>query len=199
MVLRASRMLKSSPTTQSPSNSSPPYSPSHPLPQVPSSSPPNALRRLLDETSDLIDSPPATQVLTLLLDTTFSHLTDYAIRTDAYKLPDPSSLRLIEEIPDPDPGLAKAKLANILAVMTRQAHAIGNGVPNRYAQVIEGVKELEAFAAVIFSSHFEFETLDGVQEAQSREEVKAEKVEGKGVVNAAPGVFEGVWGRITGQ
>lgn len=104
------------------------------------------------------------------------------------------------ELPDLDAGLAKAKLANILAVLTRQAHVIGNGVPNRYVQAIEGVKELEAFAAVIYSSQFEFEALEGVKEAQGKEEVREEKAEDdKGVVNATTGMFESVWRRITGH
>lgn len=201
MVLRESGMLKSSSNTQYTSVTSPPSSP------VPASPSPllasRPLRRLLDETSDLIESPPFTQILTLLLDATFSHLTDHQIRTDAYKLPDPSSIPRVQEVPDLDSGLAKAKLANILAVMTRQAHVIGNGVPNRYAQAIEGVKELEAFAAVIYSSHFEFEALrdsgsSGTGEAQE-EEVKEEKKQESGVVDAATGMFETVWVRIAGR
>ncbi|KAL9007222.1 MAG: hypothetical protein Q9188_000025 [Gyalolechia gomerana] len=201
MVLRESGMLKSSSKTKYTSVTSPPSSP------VPASPSPllasRPLRRLLDETSDLIESPPFTQILTLLLDTTFSHLTDHQIRTDAYKLPHPSSIPRVQEVPDLDSGLAKAKLANILAVMTRQAHVIGNGVPNRYAQAIEGIKELEAFAAVIYSSHFEFEALggsgsSGAGEAQE-EEVREEKKQESGVVDAATGMFETVWGRIAGR
>lgn len=197
-VLRESGMLKSSSAAQSASIPSPPSSPAQPSSNHPSSLPSTPLRRLLDETADLIDSPPFTQILTLLLDTTFSHLTDHQIRTDAYKLPSPSSaIPRVQELPDLDLGLAKAKLANILAVLTRQAHAIGNGVPNRYAQAIEGVKELEAFAAVIYSSHFEFEALEdgGDGRARGTGEVRVEK----GVVNAATGMLDSVWGRITGQ
>ncbi|KAL8927993.1 MAG: hypothetical protein Q9208_002068 [Pyrenodesmia sp. 3 TL-2023] len=197
-VLRESGMLKSSSAAQSASIPSPPSSPAQLSSSHPSSSPSTPLRRLLDETADLIDSPPFTQILTLLLDTTFSHLTDHQIRTDAYKLPSPSSaITRVQELPDLDLGLTKAKLASILAVLTRQAHAIGNGVPNRYAQAIEGVKELEAFAAVIYSSHFEFEALEdgGDGRARGTGEVRAEK----GVMNAATGMLDSVWGRITGQ
>ena len=169
-----------------------------------SSTPPSPdlpLRRLLDETSDLIDSPPFTHILTLLLDTTFSHLTDEKLRTQAFKLTpfslsppttnsslpiDPTTPR-ITEITDPpfpssqrsppeaehvDNGAeTKTKLANILAVITRQAHAIGNGVPNEYVQAMEGVRELEAFAAVIYSSNFDLET----QTQGSREAGKVER------------------------
>lgn len=140
------------------------------LPQV---KPP--LRRLLDETSDLIDSPTFTHILTLLLDTTFSHLIDEKLRSQAFKLPaaltDPSQpidpTERVQEVSDSlsenvsntnvDQSQAKAKLATILAVVTRQAHSIGNGVSNEFVQAMESVKELEAFAAVIYSSDFEFE------------------------------------------
>lgn len=119
------------------------------------------LRRLLDETSDLIDSPVFTHILTLLLDATFSHLVDGKVRSEAYKLapltasPVPESR--ITEVTDPDPLTASSKLATILAVMTREAHKIGNGVPNEYVQAIETVSELEAFAALVYSSNFDFE------------------------------------------
>ncbi|KAL8655256.1 MAG: hypothetical protein Q9210_001004 [Variospora velana] len=203
-VLRESGILKSHPHTQPSSVPIPPYSSTQPPFQPSSPSPSSPLRRLLDETSDLVDSPPFTRILTLLLDTTFSHLADHQIRTDAYRLPDPSAIPRVQDIPEPDPGLAKAKLANILAVMTRQAHAIGNGVPNRYAQAIEGVKELEAFAAVIYSSRFEFgalegDGLEGGQETQRREGRGKEKEEEEGPADAATSIFDGVWGRITGQ
>ncbi|KAL8772592.1 MAG: hypothetical protein Q9209_002253 [Squamulea sp. 1 TL-2023] len=202
IVLRESGMLKSPSASQPTSIPSPPSSPNAASSLHSSTSSTASLRRLLDETSDLIDSPPFTQILTLLLDTTFSHLTDHEIRTDAYRLPDPSTIPRIQEVPDLDSNLAKAKLAAILAVVTKQAHAIGNGVPNTYAQAIEGVKELEAFAAVIYSSQFEFEALgdgrgEGVKETSKGEEVVGEK-ERVGVVGAASGMFESVWGRITG-
>lgn len=54
----------------------------------------------------------------------------------------------------------KAKLATVLAVMTREAHNIGNGTapPNEYIIAMEqGVRELEAFAAVVYSSNFDLE------------------------------------------
>ncbi len=207
LVLRESGMLKSLSTEQSASIRSPtslPGQPSVKHPPLPSPLP-SPLRRLLNETSDLIDSPPFTQILTLLLDTTFSHLTDHQIRTDAYKLPSPSSAGLrAQRLPELDLGLAKAKLANILAVLTRQAHAIGNGVPNRYAQAIEGVRELEAFAAVIYSSQFEFEALGdegdgGVGRMEDAPEAPVEKAHEGRVVHAATGMFGSVWERLTGQ
>ncbi|KAI4239474.1 MAG: hypothetical protein LQ349_000344 [Xanthoria aureola] len=205
LVLRESGMLKSPSKSQPTTIPSPPSSPTAESPSSSSSAASSAapLRRLLDETADLIDSPPFTQILTLLLDTTFSHLTDHEIRTDAYRLPDPGRMPRVQEIPDLDSNLAKAKLAAILAVVTKQAHAIGNGVPNKYAQAIEGVKELEAFAAVIYSSQFEFEALGDARtelakEPPGRTEAVAGK-EGAGVIGAATDMFENVWGKVTGS
>lgn len=118
----------------------------------------SSLRRLLDETSDLIDSPPFSHVLTLLLDAGFSTLVDQKIAQQAYNVPQTpdgteASASRVMEIFDPRP----AKLPKILAILTRQAHSIGNGVPNEYLQAIEGVRDLEAFAAVVYSSNWENE------------------------------------------
>ena len=116
------------------------------------------LRRLLDETSDLIDSPPFSHVLTLLLDAGFSTLVDQKISQQVYKIaptsdsPDAPAPR-ITEIIDPKP----VKLPILLALLTRQAHSIGNGVPNEYLQSMEQVRDLEAFAAVVYSSNWESE------------------------------------------
>lgn len=116
------------------------------------------LRRLLDETSDLIDSPPFSHVLTLLLDAGFSTLVDQKIAQQAFKVPtipeeDELNNGRVVEIFEPKP----AKLPIILAILTRQAHSIGNGVPNEYLQSMEGVRDLEAFAAVVYSSNWENE------------------------------------------
>lgn len=230
-VLHESGMSATPPST---SSSPSPTSEATP-PSLPTTTTPPALRRLLDETSDLIDSPTFTHILTLLLDTAFSHLTDEKLRSQAFKLPPPipdsasiDPARRIQEILEPalpsvdadhasaDPTQARTKLANILAVMTRQAHSIGNGVPNEYVQAMEGVRELEAFAAVIYSSNFEFEA-EGSDEVHYRgDKSDEEKVnetteqvmeggvakvveQGEGVVEATKGLFEGVWGRITGR
>ena len=122
---------------------------------------------------------------------------------------------------------AKAKLATILAVITRQAHAIGNGVPNTYVQAMESVRELEAFAAVVYSSNFAAEGVlagevdgEGVTEGGKarmvdvpeegaaegdlvdKGEGKFERVaadeEGNGLVARTWRVWEGVWGRVVG-
>jgi peroxin-3 len=115
-----------------------------------------SLRRLIDETSDLIDSPQFTHVLTLLLDAAFSHLVDTKISQLSYKIPPVSDdqARLQEMVG----SNVKAKVANSLAVFCRQAHSIGSGANNEYLAAIEQVRDLEAFAAVVYSSNFEFES-----------------------------------------
>ncbi|KAF2418013.1 Peroxin-3 [Tothia fuscella] len=116
-----------------------------------------ALRRLLDETSDLVDSPPFAHVLTLLLDSAFSLLIDTKIATLAYKIPPPSaSGARVVEIVGPGTGV-KTKVASTLATFSRQAYSIGSGGNNEYLTTMEGVRDLEAFAAVVYSSNFEFE------------------------------------------
>lgn len=115
-----------------------------------------SLRRLIDETSDLIDSPAFTHVLTRLLDAAFSHLIDVKISQLSYKIPPISeSTARVQEIVGTD---VKAKVANSLAVFCRQAHSIGSSANNEYLVAIEQVRELEAFAAVVYSSNFEFES-----------------------------------------
>ena len=123
-----------------------------------SSTGPIPLRRLLDETSDLIDSPPFSHVLTKLLDAGFSTLVDQKISQQAFKIP------ASPEIPELDsPRITEVfeakpvKLPIVLAILTRQAHSIGNGVPNEYLQSMEQVRDLEAFAAVVYSSNWESE------------------------------------------
>lgn len=166
-----------------------------------SASPPSAstaspdLRRLLDETSDLIDSPTFTHVLTLLLDATFSQLVDMKLRSEAYKIapltPTSVSEARITEISDPDPLTASAKLATILAVMTREAHKIGNGVPNEYVQAIDAVSELEAFAAVIYSSNFELEAgfdttiSPDSPDSGSRDDIAGDRTDKNGLASAS--------------
>lgn len=129
--------------------------PSTPSTALPSTNP---LRRLVDETSDLIESPPFSHVLTRLLDAGFSTLVDQKIAQQAFKIPATPDVPELEaprvmEVFDPKP----VKLPIVLAILTRQAHSIGNGVPNEYLQSMEQVKDLEAFAAVVYSSNWESE------------------------------------------
>jgi len=152
-----------------------------------------SLRRLLDETSDLIESPTFTHVLTHILDAAFSQLIDTKLAVQAYKIaPQASALSTeptlfsqtprLEELPDDHdddeaPKQKTAKLATILAIFTRQAKDIGTGgsigsmiesgiaelsgtETNEYLAAIEGVRDLEAFAAVVYSSNFEFEGIE---------------------------------------
>ncbi|PGH10131.1 hypothetical protein AJ80_07582 [Polytolypa hystricis UAMH7299] len=132
----------------------------------------STLRHLLDETSDLIDSPTFSHILTLLNNEAFSTLIDNKCAAEAFKLPAPSGSTTQTPsqppqqsfsstatiIPASDPSPPKAKLATVLAVVSRQAHNIGNGAgpQNEYLAAMEqGVRELEAFAAVVYSSNFD--------------------------------------------
>lgn len=116
-----------------------------------------SLRRLLDETSDLIDTAPFTHILTLLLDAGFSTLIDQKVSQEAFKIPSESQ---VSKFPAPEVSKYNpAKLPLILAVLSRQAHIIGAGVSttNEYLQAMEKVSDLEAFAAVVYSSNWENE------------------------------------------
>ncbi|KAI9785006.1 MAG: peroxin [Geoglossum umbratile] len=125
------------------------------------------LRRLLDETSDLIDSPPFTHVQTKLLDAGFSVLVNEKLRLQAFKLAPESSLResRVQEVSGDQTETeteAKTRVANVLAVLTRQAHSIGLGANadekvNEYLRAMEQERDLEGFAAIVYSSNFEFE------------------------------------------
>jgi len=122
------------------------------------------LRRLLDETADLIDSPTFTRIHTLILNTLFSHLVDVKVAEQAFPRPTEVSnfdtsgrIQEVESAVTVVPAEPRVKLATILAVLTRQAHAIGNNgsdPPNDYVQVVDrDVKELESFAAVIYANN----------------------------------------------
>jgi peroxin-3 len=135
------------------------------------------LRRLLDETSDLVDSPPFAHVLTLLLDAGFSLLVDQKISQQSFKVPPTSDITdlnapRVQEVVDARP----VKLPIVLATLTRQAHKIGNGVPNEYLQAMEQVRDLEAFAAVVYSSNWEAEI------TPLRDESDGKDTKGKGAV-----------------
>ena len=193
---------------------------------------PAPLRRLLDETADFVDSPMFTHVLTLLLDTSFSHLADIKLRSETYKLHplgvESSSESRIAEVNDVDPADVSTKLATVLAFMTREAHKISSGVPNEYVQAIEGVSELEGFAAVIYSSNLEVElgieansspymSRPGSDDRAGKEKdtatTAASESEGPlqvetdqgilgtagNVLHAAYGGFESVWSRVAGR
>ncbi|KAF2810993.1 Peroxin-3 [Mytilinidion resinicola] len=178
-------------------------------PPTTSTPPSPSLRRLIDETSDLIDSPSFTHVLTLLLDAAFSLLIDSKIATHAYKIPPTSaSTARVVEIVGAD---AKAKVAVSLAVFCRQAHAIGSGSNNEYLAAMEGVRDLEAFAAVVYSSNFEFETPEANAAAEiGSDTVKLSRpstadagegatIRGEESLLGAESGFESAWGKALGS
>ena len=177
------------------------------------------LRQLLDETADLIDSPTFTRIHTLLLGSMFSHLIDTNVIAKQYPQPrqhSPSSS--ISSIPHPRiqeldssvtvvPGEPRVKLANILATITRQSHALGNGndPPNEYISIMESeVKELEAFAAVIYASNTE-QSLEENQPDLNDNGLKASEGIGVSDVGVEPvkdmveSKLESAWTKITGS
>lgn len=131
----------------------------------------SALRHLIDETADLIESPTFARVLTLLNNESFETLirqcTADAFKTSAFETDPRSFTSVATVVPTAEP---RTKLANVLAVMARQAHVIGNGTnpPNIYLSAMDqGVRELEAFAAVVYSSNFDQELLGSASKAES--------------------------------
>jgi peroxin-3 len=88
-------------------------------------------------------------------------------KVDAFKSAGPmtapqSFTSVATVVPIREDSALETKLANVLAVLARQAHVIGNGTspPNLYVAAMEqGVRELEAFAAVVYSSNFDSELL----------------------------------------
>ena len=217
-----------------------------------------SLRRLLDETSDLIESPTFSHVLTLTLDASFSLLIDEKTATLAFKIPpqnrpDPSPsldplfdinplLRpgsRVTELPEDGESLGRnpsnpkqtsCKLATILAIITRQAHAIGasgdldsimagastsNGLfdasanappplkkANDYLAAVDGVSDVEAFAAVVYSSNFELEGVDsGNGETRDSSSQESKPVE-ESLVDVGKELetsLESAWGKATGS
>ncbi|KAL2145110.1 hypothetical protein VTI28DRAFT_7860 [Corynascus sepedonium] len=130
-----------------------------------------SLRRLLDETADLIESPHFAHVHTQLLDAAFSTLLEQKVAGgvldgNSALAADGTALLLSNRA---------VLLPKILSVLTRQAHAIGQGmgttpspqhneavtvVPpaaNEYLQAMEAVPDLEGFAAVVYSSNWQAE------------------------------------------
>ena len=172
-----------------------------------------ALRRLLDETSDLLTSPHASHVLTLLFDAAFTLLIDTQIATQCYNLRDPaaeasSTGSRIEELPDT--ALLKTKLASVLAGMTRAAHAVGGTtlapntsaaavsapdaaadetMKNVYLEKIEEVGELGGLSAVVFSANWGAE---GVEE----EHAAVPEATPATAADSTSG-FESAWGKAT--
>lgn len=145
-----------------PSSSSTPDPPTgsgaaeRPLSYVDTSTEP--LRQLLDESADVIDSPAFTKVHTLLLNSMFSLLIDQKVVLSSYPQTPVPRIEEVSSAVTVVPPEPRVKLANVLAIITRQAHVIANGnnPPNEYVSAMEtDVKELESFAAVIYTSNLE--------------------------------------------
>ncbi|KAK4196716.1 putative PEX3 peroxisomal biogenesis factor 3 [Triangularia verruculosa] len=206
-VLRESGILDDSSSSSSPS----------PTTEEGSVTPTNVqLRRLLDESADLIDSPTFSNVLTQILDAGFDTLKGQLAK-------DVVGVSTITE--DMSGFTSRAVLLpKILSVLTRQAHDIGNGMPNRYLQAMEQVRDLEGFAAVVYSSNWQAEIAQDEElelgqqrqrEANTTEpgsasglvrDVQSPGLEGSTVVGAGDesivvvgqdpqGSFEGAWER----
>lgn len=162
---------------------------------------PAALRRLLDETADLIESPAFSHVLTLLLDAGFSSLVDKKLASEAFEFPAQETGILVSDHRD----MKRTKvilLPKILSVLTRQAHVIGNGVPNEYLEDMETVRDLEAFAAVVYSSNWENEVReDGLMdsamhvEKPTEEKTPTQDESSVVIVDDAQGGLESAWER----
>lgn len=165
-VLRESGVLDSEPTDAE-GRPTPVPSPTSPTSSSTSSAA-ASLRRLLDETADLVESPAFAHVFTQLLDAGFSVLLEHKLVSGIFDNPTVSAASV-----DTYPGGSVSRavlLPKILSVLTRQAHAIGNGMPNEYLQAMEGVQDLEGFAAVVYSSNWQAEIVqedgDGLSAAK---------------------------------
>ncbi|KAI5300342.1 hypothetical protein KEM56_002532 [Ascosphaera pollenicola] len=180
------------------------------------------LRTLLDETSDLIDSPPFCEIVIALNDEGFSLLVDrncalevfngYRSTAFASEHIDPQSLESSMSTDLSQLSGSKVKFANILATISRQAHVIGNSTepPNEYLTTLEAnVRELEAFAAVVYSNNlgldeFQRQELTEVPPAEmssSESETAPEGLVHRGEDDGddADKAFDEVWGKASGS
>lgn len=156
----------------------------------------SSLRRLLDETADLIESPSFSHVHTQILNAGFSLLLDKKLAQGAFETPAAAP-------PSAGPEATSNRavlLPKALSVLTRQAHAIGNGMPNEYLQEMEGVRDLEGFAAVVYSSNWEGEIArdedeEGVEAARSSVVGGSPGEESLVVVDVPGENFESAWER----
>lgn len=207
----------------------------------------SSLRRLLDETSDLIETPTFTHILTQILDAGFATLLDKKLAPGAFDLDlssTPPQQATPPSPPPPQPPSAqflvvrddltttmttshhedrrrsekKVLLPKCLSVLTRQAHAIGDAMPtNEYLAAMEKVRDLEGFAAVVYSSNWENEireegmmpagsedsssnrggaitltTTDSVRQSQHLDAGEESLV----LVDPSQGSFESVWAKV---
>lgn len=116
-----------------------------------------SLRRLLDETADLAESPSFAHVHAQLLDAAFSLLLRGKLAQGAFEASAPVTAGDSSSPAHASTSSKAVLLPKVLSVLTRQAHAIGNGMPNEYLREMEAVRDLEGFAAVVYSSNWESE------------------------------------------
>lgn len=128
------------------------------------------LRHLLDETADFVESPNAAEVIKRLVHTGLTVIVNkIAIM---YPQSDPSAGLVASGNGTNGAGSAsgeemlfmpRVKLASILANITRQATALGQGgsplEPNEYINAMVNVPELDAFSAIVYSN-FDWRSLD---------------------------------------
>lgn len=113
-----------------------------------------ALRSLLDETSDFVESPDFSTVLRSCVDKSFSILSSqlHHLFVDGDLPPAsptfPSAQNRISEIPE-----KKIRLAGILPALARASHTIFNSVPNDYTEALAENRELLEFSAVVYSNY----------------------------------------------
>lgn len=209
-VLRESGILDDSAASQTQRTDREPSTPTSAL----------SLRRLLDETSDLIESPTFTHVLTQILDAGFSVLLDRKLAEGPFDLPpSPTSpaaaAQIIVDVSADvvrDRAEKKVLLPKCLSILTRQAHSIGNGMPNEYLQAMESVQDLEGFAAVVYSSNWENEIREenlmpppsttNTTESSVRQSAVLTQGEGPGeeslvLVDPSQSSFESAWAKVT--
>jgi peroxin-3 len=97
-------------------------------------------------------------VHTQLLDAGFSALLEHKLVAGVFDNTSTSTTISTDPLDGMGASLSRAVLLpKILSVLTRQAHAIGHGMPNEYLQAMEAVPDLEGFAAVVYSSNWQAE------------------------------------------
>ncbi|KAG9301688.1 hypothetical protein G9A89_016759 [Geosiphon pyriformis] len=101
------------------------------------------LRKLLDETKDFLDSPDFKVVQSACLTAGFD-----LFQNDMY----PHFILLENDEENIQPPGKIINLAMLLPDLSKQAHVIINGVPNRYLEAVKNVKEFQEFTAIIYSS-----------------------------------------------
>ena len=115
-----------------------------------------ALRSLLDETRDFVESPDFAIVLRSCLDRLFAMLVSslgHLFVDDAASLPPlPASASGLGQHRFSEVQEKKVKLAAILPALARCSHTVFNGLPNEYAEALAENRELQEFSAVVYSN-----------------------------------------------